>query len=133
MDHLIYALINFALLAAIIFFAGRKMIARIFSDRRQRIEADLDQAEAALSATDTETEDNCISEAADELKAQAERIIASRGDEIKTEHRQSLERQRLFLESKAESMRRDMLDKEYQRIQAQAEDYRRLMGKEDCR
>ncbi len=111
MDHLIYALINFALLAAIIFFAGRKMIARIFSDRRQRIEADLDQAEAALSATDTETEDNCISEATDELKAQAERIIASRGDEIKTEHRQSLERQRLFLESEAESMRRDMLDK----------------------
>ena len=28
---------------------------------------------------------------------------------------------------------RDMLDKEYQRIQAQAEDYRRLMGEEDCR
>ena len=44
----VYALINFILLALIIFLLGRKSVRRMFSERRERINAELDEAEALL-------------------------------------------------------------------------------------
>ncbi len=45
MLHFVYSLINTAILAAIVFLIGRRMIARIFTERRERICAALDEAE----------------------------------------------------------------------------------------
>ncbi len=45
MLHFVYSLINFAILAAIVWGIGRKMIVRIFTDRRDRINSALDEAE----------------------------------------------------------------------------------------
>jgi len=111
MEHFIYALINFALLAAIVYFAGRKIILRIFKERRERIESALDQAETALNSTETATEDNYIADAEAELEEEAKRIIADRSAEMVTENSQNLERHKQLLASEAESMRKDVLDK----------------------
>ena len=46
--HLIYVLINIAILAAILYFAGRKSITRMFRGRRERIDAELTEAETPL-------------------------------------------------------------------------------------
>ena len=46
--HLIYVLINIAILVAIIWFAGRKSIAQIFRGRRERIDEELSEAETPL-------------------------------------------------------------------------------------
>lgn len=111
MEHFIYALINFALLAIIVFFAGRKLIARIFRDRRERIDTALDEAEKALSEVSEVAEDNYIAEAEAELEKEAARIIADRSAEMQKENRQLLERHGALLQSEAESMRKDVLDR----------------------
>ena len=46
--HFVYALINFALLAALVYLVGGKMIASIFSGRRLRINRKLDELNHAL-------------------------------------------------------------------------------------
>ena len=46
--HLIYVIINILILAAILYFAGRKAIVNIFRSRRERICAELDEAETPL-------------------------------------------------------------------------------------
>lgn len=45
--EILYALINFLLLAGLIFLFGRKKIVSIFKDRREKINRELDEAEAA--------------------------------------------------------------------------------------
>ena len=44
--HLIYVLINFVILAAILYFAGRKTVVRLFRTRREKIGRELDEVEA---------------------------------------------------------------------------------------
>ena len=46
MPQIVYALINFLLLLALIWLLGHKTIKRIFTSRRERIDAELDEAEA---------------------------------------------------------------------------------------
>ena len=46
--HLLYAIINFLLLGAIVYFAGRKAIAKIFSSRMEKINSELDELERKL-------------------------------------------------------------------------------------
>ncbi len=66
----IYAIINFLILAGIIFLFGRKKIVSLFRDRREKINAELDRAEEAersapvLPASDTNAQPS-----ADELAA----------------------------------------------------------------
>ena len=43
----LYAIINFLILFAILFVFGRKMAGKIFSDRLERVERGLDEAERA--------------------------------------------------------------------------------------
>ena len=43
--NIIYVIINFLLLCAILWFAGRKTIKNIFEGRRERIDRELDEAE----------------------------------------------------------------------------------------
>ena len=52
MDY-VYALINFAILAVILFIVGFKSLKKKFSSRRERISAELDEAEASLTAPDS--------------------------------------------------------------------------------
>ena len=40
-----YVIINFLILAAILYFAGRKTVKKIFGTRLERISAELDEAE----------------------------------------------------------------------------------------
>ena len=47
--HLIYVIINFLLLAGIIFLAGRKSIAGMFRSRRERIDRELTEAETPFA------------------------------------------------------------------------------------
>ena len=46
--HLIYVLINIAILVAILWLAGRKTVTQIFRGRRERIDEELSEAEAPL-------------------------------------------------------------------------------------
>ncbi len=113
MGHLAYAIINFALLAVILVIAGRKTAVRIFKTRRERIEADLDAAEAALTAEEgfTEEEGDHLASAKQELEEEAARIIESRTTAVKAENSALLERQAQIGGEEIESLRRDMLDK----------------------
>ncbi len=55
--EIVYSLVNFLLLALLIWLFGRKMIKRIFEGRRERINAELDEAEEiekTLSARESE-------------------------------------------------------------------------------
>ncbi len=45
MLHFVYTLVNFLILAAILYFAGRKTVVNIFRSRRERIDRALDEAE----------------------------------------------------------------------------------------
>ena len=45
MLHFVYTLVNFLILAAILYFAGRKTVVHIFRSRRERIDRALDEAE----------------------------------------------------------------------------------------
>ena len=49
--ELVYTLINFLLLAVIVFIALRKTIKKIFTSRRERIDTELDEAEALERAS----------------------------------------------------------------------------------
>ena len=53
----VYALINFLLLAALIYFAGGKAIKSIFAKRREKINQDLDEAETELPPEEAVTFD----------------------------------------------------------------------------
>ena len=46
--RIVYVIINILILAAILYFAGRKSIGKMFRTRRERIDADLTEAETAL-------------------------------------------------------------------------------------
>lgn len=46
--EIVYYIINFCILAAIVILFGRKMIVSIFKDRRTRIESELDEAESPV-------------------------------------------------------------------------------------
>ena len=45
--NIFYGLLNFAVLAAILYFAGRKMVIKMFKGRRDRIAGDLERAQQA--------------------------------------------------------------------------------------
>ena len=45
--NIFYGLLNFAILAAILYFAGRKMVVKMFKGRRDRIAGDLERAQQA--------------------------------------------------------------------------------------
>ncbi len=45
--NIFYGLLNFAVLAAILYFAGRKMVVKMFKGRRDRIAGDLERAQQA--------------------------------------------------------------------------------------
>lgn len=107
--HFIYALINFLILAAIVFLAGRKIIARIFTTRRDRINKDLDEAEASLAAGDAVPYDSTAAEA--ELELAAKELIEIRAAQLEqraeseNKHKDELHRGDIA------TLRRDMLDR----------------------
>ncbi len=77
MDFL-YALINFLLLAGVVALIGRKMIASIFTTRLERINKELDEAEAPEDEPEEPTElETAEAEKADKEKEQIDAIIAS--------------------------------------------------------
>lgn len=70
----IYVIINFLLMALIIYLIGRKMIVSIFRGRRERINQQLDEiAEPVQSAAEIETDDNLRVEYRKEVDAEIAR------------------------------------------------------------
>ena len=53
--HFVYAVINFLLLAGIIFIIGRKPISAIFRSRKERLASELDRAEQPIALPETAT------------------------------------------------------------------------------
>ncbi len=125
--EILYALINFLLLALIVFLIGRKMIARIFSERKERINRELDCAEAAEAeeeipepeAEEAEADDSELLHHASLLRAETEATLAK---EFESE-RAELERMRLdmldrardkVVEKLCEETKQLLLTEEYQ-------------------
>ena len=71
--HFLYAVINFLLLAAIIWLFGRKMILKIFTSRSDRINRELDEAEAIEAS---EFSMPTLPEAVDRFSAETRETIA---------------------------------------------------------
>ncbi len=122
-----YALINFLLLALIVFLIGRKMIARIFSERKSRINALLDEAEAPeppeeAVTYESEPEDGGeLLHHAALLRAETEAALAREFENERAE----LERMRLdmldsardkVVESLCEETKKLLLTEEYQAL-----------------
>ncbi len=89
--EVLYALINFLILAAIVFFAGRKMIARIFSERRNRINKELDEAERVddpvppVAVDSVEYDEDETARKATALRAAAESALQQNFEEEREE------------------------------------------------
>lgn len=110
--HFIYALINFLILAAIVFIAGRKMIARIFRDRREKLMAELDAAEAAITAgCDDDSGEDKAAAALTELEAEVKRTVDSRAALIKAENEDYIKHRAGANSATVQSYRRDLLDR----------------------
>ena len=45
--NIFYGLLNFAILAAVLYFAGRKIVVRMFTSRRDKIAGDLERSRQA--------------------------------------------------------------------------------------
>jgi len=109
-----YVIINFLILALILFIFGRKTVRRIFGDRRVRIEQELNEAEAienlpeeeetfeAFSAP--EISDDCVNEAAAAVSEKIEQIEQFGERECREVHREMIADARieLFEEMKAQ-------------------------------
>lgn len=86
-----YALINFLILAAIVFLAGRKIIARIFSGRRERINKELDEAEREddiappVDISDIELPEDDTAKKASAIRAAAEASLQQNFEEERDE------------------------------------------------
>lgn len=115
MTHFIYALINFLILAAVVFLAGRKIIARIFTGRRDRLNKELDEAEAAIAAGTADGDevdaDALIAERERSLEEEAEALVEARSATLRRDTLTELQRFSHERECEKESMRRDMLEK----------------------
>ena len=111
--HFIYALINFLILGAILFFAARKMVARIFAGRRDRINKELDEAEAAIAEGDVAVSDSndLIAAAEEEINAEAKSAVDAGAVSILRESEESIKRQTSQSRQERVSLRRDMLDR----------------------
>ncbi len=103
MMHFVYSLINFIILAAIVWVFGHKMIARIFTERKERICQALDEAERL------ETEEVILPEVPTTFSAELPKTIQAEIEEIQTHSREIC----AMLESQTEdtiaSLRREMI------------------------
>ena len=54
--NIFYGLINFAILAAALFFVGRKLVPKLLHGRRDQIRGELEKADRAWAERSTEAE-----------------------------------------------------------------------------
>lgn len=102
-ERFIYALINFIILAAIVFVVFRKLIVRIFRTRREQINKDLDEAEAALAMKEPEP----LTDTEVTVEGPSDGRIAALYAEASTEHNRRMDE----MEVRLSTLRRDMLDR----------------------
>lgn len=107
----VYALINFVILAAIVFFAGRKLVVRIFGDRRERINKELDAAEAALAAGDAYVGSTRLADEKEKLEAEAAAVIEKNSAALLEETKAGISKRLAADMEESVSLRKDMLDK----------------------
>ncbi len=105
----LYALINFLILFGLIWLIGRKTIISIFKSRQERINRELDEAEAAEKNTVTLPEMPQMD--APQVREDDAALLA-----IDAENRQALEQIRRETEEQKRDMRREMLMKTRQSI-----------------
>jgi hypothetical protein len=70
--HFIYALINFALLAVLVYLIGGKLIAGIFAGRRLKINSRLDEMEVPLPEEEPQKEKEAVADLKAITMAEAE-------------------------------------------------------------
>lgn len=110
---LIYAIINFLILAAIVFLFGRKMIVNIFKGRRERLNTRLDEAEAGLQMANQLREDAEKSEESSDvcdLTHEYEAELSARINKINEQLEADLLESDKHLELERMSVRREMLN-----------------------
>ena len=97
MSRFIFAIINFLLLFAIIYLVGRKMIASIFSTRREKINRALDAIETPLPAEEETDPVKPIIERRQQALDEETAIREAKLEELKNKY--ELERENLLRES----------------------------------
>lgn len=111
--EILYYIINFAILAGIIFLFGRKAIVSIFRTRRERIGAELDEAERVRTETGAAEETAAErfpteAETAEETDPEVEAVLA--------ENRARLENVRKYTDAERGEIRLDKVKKERRAI-----------------
>ncbi len=99
----VYALINFLILAALLWLFGRKTISSIFNKRSERINHDLDEAEKIEASVIS------LPEIPDDIKIPIESLECEEIDDIKKESSLALEKLKKQTENEKHNMRREML------------------------
>ena len=127
----LFAAINFLLLAGVLYLAGRKMIVKIFRTRRERINAELDEAEAPLPEAELPTPEDVplpLAEGAvDSILAEGSRTLDAMRERF--EKARIHQRREMLLTTRAV-----LIDKvlELTRARMEADEYRdRMREKED--
>ncbi|MBQ8642306.1 MAG: F0F1 ATP synthase subunit alpha [Clostridia bacterium] len=103
MLHFVYSLINFCILAGILWLFARKMIARIFQNRRDRINQQLDEAERL------DSEEPVLPEIPDAFADDLPDTVQAEIDEIRRTASETADTMRRQTEETVDSLRREML------------------------
>ena len=109
-----YIIINFAILVFVLWLVGRKMVVRMFKNRREQIERDLDEAKAGLDSTekidrDIEKSVNKTEQECAEITEQAKKQIAEQEIENSRLIEQEKELKDALLAKELENYRLSML------------------------
>ena len=113
---IVYYIINFLILAAILFLFGRKTVLSLFRGRRERINRELDEAEALERAsveqlTPAKPEDGPEPDAEPEAPDEQVRANEAELEEAEASNRRRIEQLRRFGEQECAELRRDKLER----------------------
>ena len=127
----LFALINFLLLAGVLVLVGRKTVIRIFRTRRERINAELDEAESPLPSVELPPQEDIplpLAEGAvDSIRAQGEKTLDAMRERFEADRRH--QRREMLLETRGALIEKVL---ELTRARMDSTEYRsRMREKED--
>ena len=111
--RILYSVINFLILAAVLYFVGRKLVFKMFAARREAIATDLQRAQSGHDAlaqaqqSVRKLEEQCVSEL-EEIRVKQDKTMEQSRQSIQREAELAQEKQRLRLEDELEIYRRTM-------------------------
>ena len=127
----LYAVINFLILAAILFLFGRKIAAKIFSDRLERVERGLDEAEKAAAMAENAPELPTVPTSFSDALPDS---VLAEADAIRSRAKEQADLMKRQTEGVVLSLRREMLaDARAELLDRVCEKAAALMGEEPYR